>query len=380
MNIVLHFLGLRAGGGRTDAINLLKVLPTISSDDFLAIVPRGCGYENISLPPNCQLHFEAVRRFNDVWRLYFDNYRLKNLCKQFNADVLFTMCNNGPLKIGTCRHVIMLRRSQFVYSTIELNGAKIQTSFKLNFLKWYFQQSLKYADALIVQTNTIKDRVKQKYHIDCPVEVVGKAVSQEIRTSEDQDAVSEQPKAIKNHPAKFKCLYLSKYYPHKNIEMACQAVAECRKNGCNVALFLTLNPGESLDGDKLIERVNNGSYGDSVANVGHVDLVDIASVYEECDAVLIPSLLESYSATYLEGMKYGKPIVASDRDFARDVCGAAAFYVDPLNIDSMVSAIGRLAEDSSMKSSLAQEGFVRYDDYTKAWDDIALQYLEIIKG
>ncbi|MFQ5786655.1 MAG: hypothetical protein ACE5H1_01610, partial [Thermodesulfobacteriota bacterium] len=109
MNIVLNFIGLRAGGGRADAMNLLKAIPANASEDtFLAITPANHGYENISASSNCHVRFEQVRPFNNIWRLYFDNVTLTKICKQFKADILFTMCNTGPLKIDVCKHIIML--------------------------------------------------------------------------------------------------------------------------------------------------------------------------------------------------------------------------------------------------------------------------------
>ena len=54
--------------------------------------------------------------------------------------------------------------------------------------------------------------------------------------------------------------------------------------------------------------VYNGVYGDSVINIGTVDLASISTVYSFIDAVFMPTLLESYSATFLEAMAYDKPL------------------------------------------------------------------------
>ena len=75
MKVVLNFLGLRVGGGRTDAINILFSLPRIAGNHkFFALVPSGCGYEKINLNENCEILTIPPRKFNDVWRLYFDNF------------------------------------------------------------------------------------------------------------------------------------------------------------------------------------------------------------------------------------------------------------------------------------------------------------------
>ena len=51
----------------------------------------------------------------------------------------------------------------------------------------------------------------------------------------------------------------------------------------------------------------------------------------------MPTLL-SHTRYFLEAM-YKKPLLVSDREFAREICGQAAIYFDPLSIDSMAQAV-----------------------------------------
>ena len=62
-------------------------------------------------------------------------------------------------------------------------------------------------------------------------------------------------------------------------------------------------------------------------------------LYKQVDGMIMPTLLESFSATYIDSMALGVPIFTSDRDFARDVCGDAAWYFDPLNAESIFEVI-----------------------------------------
>lgn len=382
MNIVLHFLGFRGGGGRTDAINLLRAMPAVSPQyNFLAIVPAGCGYEQVLTGSNCRLHFEPVRPLNNLWRLFFDNVSLKRICEKFQADVLFTMCNNGPVKIKTCRHVIMIRRSQLVYPLEKFGEYCIKKSSKYRILRWYLKQSLRYADALICQTNTIEKLILDAYDVKCPVYVVGKTISQNIRTDKSREnACSRQLEIIKNCSSKFKLLYLTKYYPHKNIERACEAMAQIRRSGVDVTLFLTLNKAESAECKSLLEKIDKEGFSNAVINIGSVDLADIESVYQNCDAVLMPSLLESYSATYLEAMAFGKPLLASDREFAREICGNAALYFDPLNIDSIAYAIQNITANQELREKLMQKGQEQFLQFNSSWEDIAMKYINILEN
>jgi len=289
------------------------------------------------------------------------------------------MCNNGPIKISG-KHILMLRRPQMAYGEDELINAKVKVSFKLKFLCWYFQQSLKYADSLIVQTNTMKQLVEQRYQVDCSIHVVGKAVSKRIKTSYGGNLGAGQISAIAGNKASKKFLYLTKYYPHKNIELACEAMLAARNAGHDVCLFLTLDPVESDDCQALLQDIDYGRYRGAVHNIGAVDLADIATVYEQVDAVFMPTLLESYSATFLEAMAYDKPLLVSDRTFAREICGDAAIYFDPLSIDSMVDSIEHLEVKEDLVTQMIEIGKEQFKKYDLTWNEIASNYIRILEN
>ena len=56
-------------------------------------------------------------------------------------------------------------------------------------------------------------------------------------------------------------------------------------------------------------------------------------------ALFLPTLVESFGLIYLEAMKYGCPIITSDRDFSRWICGDLAMYFDPMDAISIANTI-----------------------------------------
>jgi glycosyltransferase involved in cell wall biosynthesis len=60
--------------------------------------------------------------------------------------------------------------------------------------------------------------------------------------------------------------------------------------------------------------------------------------------LFLPTLLESFGNIYLEAMSLGVPILTSDRDFARWVCGESALFFDPLSAYSIVESIKNLSD------------------------------------
>jgi glycosyltransferase involved in cell wall biosynthesis len=76
--------------------------------------------------------------------------------------------------------------------------------------------------------------------------------------------------------------------------------------------------------------------------LGEISHKKVGQVLNDCDAVLFPSLLETYGIPYYEAMYFSKPLIVSDLDFARDACGDAAIYFDPLNAVSIVEAMRKM--------------------------------------
>lgn len=93
----------------------------------------------------------------------------------------------------------------------------------------------------------------------------------------------------------------------------------------------------------------------------------------------MPTLLESFSGTYLEAMKAGCPILTSDRDFAREVCGEAALYFDPLDADSIVRTILRLRDEPGLRQRLIAAGQKRLQQRFPTWAEVTERYVELLR-
>ena len=70
----------------------------------------------------------------------------------------------------------------------------------------------------------------------------------------------------------------------------------------------------------------------------------------------MPSLLESFSGTYVEAMYYRIPIFTSGLDFAREVCGEGATYFDPHDPDDILEKIERVFREPTRLKALVDAG------------------------
>ena len=99
-----------------------------------------------------------------------------------------------------------------------------------------------------------------------------------------------------------------------------------------------------------------------IENIGEYKYSEANEVYASCDMVFVPSVVEVFSATYLEAMQCKKPLIVADRDFARDICGDGAEYLEPFDFKATAKAIYLLDQDSDKKNSLIKRASIGLKD------------------
>jgi glycosyltransferase involved in cell wall biosynthesis len=93
--------------------------------------------------------------------------------------------------------------------------------------------------------------------------------------------------------------------------------------------------------------------------IGGVPHERLGDLYRSGSAVLVPSWVESFTAVYPEAWHFGVPVVTSDLDFARDLCGKAALYAPPDRADAFALQLLRALTDDPLRRALDLAGRAR---------------------
>lgn len=165
-------------------------------------------------------------------------------------------------------------------------------------------------------------------------------------------------------------LTISTWYPHKNFEIIKPLIKELDKRGLSDVRFVLTLKNEHYD------KIFGKEYHQRVINVGTVEAAMCPSLYNECDFMFLPTLLECFSASYAEAMIMKKPILTSNLSFATTVCKSAALYFDPLNPMDIADKIGTLLSDANIQQHLIDEGTKQMENFGNA-EDRAKQILEL---
>lgn len=169
----------------------------------------------------------------------------------------------------------------------------------------------------------------------------------------------------------FTLLTLSKYYPHKNIEIikdVCDLMKQKNING--IRFVLTID-------EENYKRIF-GHDNKFVKTLGPVKPEKCPALYEKCDAMFLPTLAECFSASYPESMIMKKPILTSNLPFATSVCKDAAIYFNPLDVNDILEKILKLKNDKNLYDALVEKGLARFKNFPTA-QERAAKYLEICK-
>lgn len=100
--------------------------------------------------------------------------------------------------------------------------------------------------------------------------------------------------------------------------------------------------------------------------IGKVDVAECPNLYEQADIMLMPTLMECFTATYPEAMRMEVPIVTTDLEFARGLCGEAACYYSALDAEAAAEAIYKVATDEAYRQQLTaygKEQLKKFDNY-----------------
>lgn len=101
----------------------------------------------------------------------------------------------------------------------------------------------------------------------------------------------------------------------------------------------------------------------SIANIGSYSYTTLSSIISPVDICFIPSLLEVFSASYLESFVYKKPSIVANTSFALDICGNASLYADPYDPSATALLILALLNSPELQHVLNSNSIARLNSF-----------------
>jgi len=102
--------------------------------------------------------------------------------------------------------------------------------------------------------------------------------------------------------------------------------------------------------------------------VGYVDDSELARLHHDAFCFLYPTLNEGFGYPPLEAMRYGVPVLSSPFTSVAEVCGDAAVYFNPYDINEIKMRILRIL-NPDFHAEMSARGTERYSVIRKKQDD-----------
>ena len=117
---------------------------------------------------------------------------------------------------------------------------------------------------------------------------------------------------------------------------------------------------------------------DRITCKGYVSGEEKSELYRNASLLVFPSLQEGFGLPPLEAMLNACPVVASSASSIPEVCGDAAYYVDPGDADSIAEGIYQVATNEMLRNDLIVRGLQRARMFS--WTTSAERHMQLFRS
>ena len=283
---------------------------------------------------------------------------IKSVIADEHIDMVYTMAGPAYMNFGV-PHVMGCSEPYVTHARIENYFSRgfmsgISTILLSILRSYYFRK----CDHLVFQTTSSRMGFVRRFgwaisKTSVISNAIGKSFTQFSETPTMKLPTDASTKRI---------LVPSAYYTHKNLEIIIPTAAALKeKLDTSFEFVLTIPFNENWhDIKELAEKFN---VTDNVVNIGTYTTTEAPKLYADATLVFLPTRLETFSTSYLEALWSGTPVVTSDLQFARDICGDSVKYTSTLDPDKCADMLYSLIRDEVLYKDMSKKGNTRVLDF-----------------
>jgi len=361
MRLLINGLAASAGGGLT---YLRNVIPQFAARTDVEIA--------VALPPALRKEFGHLGRVsflevypsaNPAARFWQEQTVLPRLIRQAQADVLIST-GNFALRKSPVPQILLSRNALYTNADF-YRDLRRRRKYPMWLDSWVrsrmARRSISWADCTVAPSMAFARELRQWSGRE--VTTIHHGFDREGFIRDRAPLTPEVCTKLEGDSDTLRLLVVSHYNYYRNFETLLRAIPRLREElgSRRVKLFLTCslkgkgNPGsyDPKSAAKLIARLG---IPENVVELGTVPYERLHHVYRACDVYVAPAYAESFAHPLVEAMSSGLPIVASDLQVHREICGDAGLYFDRFSPDELARQILRIARSKDLSARLSQEG------------------------
>lgn len=347
MNVLFDLGAIKTGGGIQLAVNFLSLLDRqkASNVNIFLVIPEIGELSKLTLRGKYSGVFVSPNPF--IKRFLFEYGYLQQQIRLHKIHHIFTFFGSGLPHPPTVRSVVTVAYPVICYPESDYwNYASMKDQVYIRPLNILRRSRLKKASAIIAETTVMRSKLAQS--IRYPLEnivVIPPTSSQYVKPLVGQRRVPSR-----------RFLFISDTSSHKNL-WRLPAIAECMlARGTTEFMFVLTCTRETYIKSLKQPLTNEGLVDAHFTFLGSIPPQRIMEAYKQADIVVSLSDLESFSNNYMEAWAVKLPLVASDRDFARNICADSALYVEPHRPNHVAEHLILISEDLCLQDRLVKAG------------------------
>ena len=370
-----------AGPGRY-VKNLVLALEKVDHENEYVIFLNPKGLEDYKASnPN----FKKVG-VNIPWYYFGEQLKLPFIFTREKLDLLHIPHYNIPIfypgKIAVTIHDLTIRRFSTARST-----TRVIPIYRLKRLvyRFVFWLAVKRAKNIFVPTKFGRNDLLATYSwLDSKkILVTHEGVGEEFKVQDTKYEIRDTEKnnieyQILNTKYNIRppyILYVGSMYPHKNLPRLIKAFKLVSEEYEDLSLVLVGK--QDFFQERLRKEIRNTRrviFPAFRVPDGYVPDEELSIFYRKALFFILPSLSEGFGLPPLEAMSFGVPVAASSATSIPEVCGGAALYFDPRDVDDIARKMKSLIKNSTLREDLINKGFENLERFS--WEKMARQTLE----
>lgn len=342
--------------------NLVLNLQELDKKNDYVLLVLNKDYENVK----CQISNVKwkIIKADIRWHTFEEQLRLPQILNKENLDLVhfpyFSMpiFYNRPFVV-TIHDLIINHFSTGQASTLPMPIYNL----KLLAYKFVLNQVVRKARKIIAVSNATKNEIIDHLKINPQkISVTYEGISQKL-------AVSSQKLMVKGKYF----LYVGNAFPHKNLDRLLEAFRILNSN-----VRLVFVGKEDYFYKSLKNKVQLMKFSNKAIFLQNVSDEELANLYQNALALILPSLMEGFGLPALEAMANNCLVLASNIPALKEICADAAIYFNPLSVDELVDKLNMVTSHTTEYGgleNLKKKGAERIKLFS--WEKMAKETLKI---
>lgn len=323
MRLIIHAPNIHQGGGKALLLPLLEAAGKRSPVTVLID-------SRLEVPEELCRAMTVIRISPTILGRLAGEWTLRRLVQA--ADTVLCFGNLPPLFRMKGRGIVFLQ-NRYLVEGRDLVGFPLRVKLRLMIERLWLRLFNTHAETFIVQTKSMQQAATQALRrtVDVVALFPDSSGYQRRRIEKDRDQT-----------AVYDFLYAATGEPHKNHLNLLEAWKLLASEGLYPSLCLTVSESDYPGLARILEQAK-AEHKLNIDNMPARSRSDMQQLYDRSQALVYPSMVESFGLPLLEARQAGLSIIAAELDYVRDLVDPEEAF-DPRSPQSIARAIKRFLQ------------------------------------